>query len=180
MIIRDAKRSEFQSLAVLQIKSWRSVYRGIMPDAYLDDEIEDDLHTRWSKLDPTGDDLVLLADQGGIAGFITIWCKPDPFIDNLHVDPDLRSKGIGESLMRASAERLLQSGYDRVSLYVAAQNQRAAAFYRRLGGHFGEVERLHQENGGPVEAIEVVWDDLAELAAPESASGANQTAWSNH
>ena len=164
VIIRDADRAEFGALAALQTRSWRDVYRGIMPDSYLDDEIEHDLASRWDALDPSGDDLVLVADQARIRGFVTVWCKPDPFIDNLHVDPGERSQGIGRLLMQATAKRLVENGYQRVSLYVAAQNQRAADFYRRLGGQFGEVEQKHQQHGGPIEAIEVVWNDLPGLA----------------
>ncbi len=165
LIIRDAERSEFPELAALQIRSWRDVYRGIMPDAYLDDEIESDLHARWDALRPSDDDLVLIADQGGIRGFITVWCKPHPFVDNLHVEPGERSKGTGQRLMQAMAHRLIENGYDRASLYVAARNHRAAAFYRKLEGRFGHVEHLHQEHGGAVDAIEVVWEDLTRLAA---------------
>ena len=164
LTIRDAKRSEFPDLAALQIRSWRDVYRGIMPDTYLDDEIEDDLGARWNTLDPSGDDLVLVADDGVIRGFITVWCKPDPFVDNLHVAPGGRSNGIGRRLMQSAADRLVQKGYQRLSLYVAAQNPRAAAFYRQLGARLGDVEHLHQHHGGSVDAIEVVWDDLTKLA----------------
>jgi len=167
LIIRDAEQSEFPALAALQIRSWRDVYRGIMPDAYLNDEIEDDLDARWAQLRPSGNDLVLIADQGFIGGFITVWCKPDPFIDNLHVEPGKRSKGTGRRLMQTTAERLMENGYDKVSLYVAARNHRAAAFYRKLGGRFGDVERMHQQNGGAVDAIEVVWDNLAKLAGTD-------------
>jgi ribosomal protein S18 acetylase RimI-like enzyme len=162
--IRDAKKSEFPALAALQTRSWRDVYRGVLPDRYLDQEIEDDLSRRWEVLQPSGDDLVLVADRAGLLGFVTVWCKPDPYIDNLHVEPGRRSGGVGELLMRTAARRLLQCGYDRVSLYVAAKNERAANFYRRLGGRFGEIERLHQENGGDVDAISVLWTDLTELA----------------
>ncbi|MGI9510505.1 MAG: GNAT family N-acetyltransferase [Geminicoccaceae bacterium] len=167
LIIRDAKQSEFPALAALQIRSWRNVYRGILADDYLDNEIEQDLGDRWAALQPSGDDLVLVADQDGIVGFVTVWCKPHPYIDNLHVEPGGRSRGIGRRLMQAAADRLIQNGYDRVSLYVAAQNRRAAAFYRNLGGRFGDIERLHQEHGGDVEAIEVVWEGLAGLAAAD-------------
>jgi len=164
LVIRDAEPSEFSVLADLQIRSWRNVYRGIMSDTYLDDEIEEDMHARWQSLRPEGKDLVLVADQGGIRGFITVWCQPDPFIDNLHVDPGERSRGVGRRLMQTAAKRLLQNGFARVSLYVAAQNQRAANFYCGLEGRFGEVETKHQQQGGTVEAIEVVWDDLPGLA----------------
>lgn len=164
LIIRDAERSEFPALAALQIRSWRDVYRGIMPDAYLDDEIDRDLNARWEALRPGGDDLVLIADEGGIRGFVTVWCQPQPFIDNLHVEPGKRSEGIGSRLMRAAAHRLLQNRYERVSLYVAAKNHRASAFYRKLGGRFGDVQSVHQQFGGNVDAIEIVWDDLPALA----------------
>ena len=165
LVVRDAERSEFPALAALQIRSWRDVYRGIMPDAYLDDEIEDDLTARWENLEPSGDDLVLVADDGRIRGFITVWCKPNPYIDNLHVDPGGRARGVGALLMKETARRLLQARYDHVSLYVAAGNHRAAEFYRRLGGRFGAIESVHQQFGGDVDAIEVVWDDLDTLAA---------------
>lgn len=167
LIIRDADMSEFSELSALQIRSWRDVYRGIMPDRYLDDEIEADMAARWGALRPSGDDLVLVAADRRIKGFITVWCKPDPYIDNLHVEPSERSGGIGRRLMQAAAGRLMASGYGHVSLYVAAGNHRAADFYRALGGRFGEVEQVHQQFGGAVDAIEVVFDDLATLAGSD-------------
>ena len=163
MIIRDADPSEFEQLAWLQIRSWRDVYRGVMADWYLDDEIEKDLLTRWAELTPEGDDLILVADDGGIKGFVTIWCQPDPFIDNLHVEPGLRSKGTGSLLMQKTAARLIEAGYDAVYLYVAAENERAMAFYRKLGGRFGEVEQYQHRHGQNVNAIKVTFDDLRAL-----------------
>lgn len=163
MIIRDAEQAEYQDLAWLQIRSWRDVYRGIMPDWYLDEGIEKDQLTRWAELRPKGDDLILVAEDDGIIGFVTIWCQPDPFIDNLHVEPGLRSKGTGGQLMRATASRLIDKGHDSVHLYVAAENPRAIAFYRGLGGLFGEVEQLEHRHGDNVDAIKVIWDDLPAL-----------------
>ncbi len=167
LVVRDAEHHEFAALAALQIRSWRDVYRGTMPDSYLDREIEGDLSSRWQALEPGQDDLILVADQGGIRGFITVWCQPNPYIDNLHVEPGERSRGIGRRLMQVTAQRLIDNGYDRVSLYVAANNLRAADFYRNLGGCFGQVEFVEQRYGGGVDAIEVVWDDLARLAGPD-------------
>ena len=164
MMIRDARPDEFEDLARLQIRSWRSVYRGIMPDWYLDDAIEEDQLTRWANLKPDANDLILVADDGGIKGFVTVWCQPDPYVDNLHVDPDQRSKGTGRRLMRSVASRLIENAYDDVYLYVAAQNQRAAAFYRELDGTFGDIETLEQGKVGKVDAIKVTWTDLQKLS----------------
>lgn len=164
MMIRDAKPAEFEDLAWLQIRSWRSVYRGIMPDWYLDEGIEDDQLTRWADLKPGDNDLILVADDDGIKGFVTVWCQPDPFVDNLHVEPGLRSKGTGGRLMRAVAARLIENGYDNVYLYVAAKNPRAITFYQKLDGSFGEVEALEHGHGETVDAIKVTWTDLQILS----------------
>ncbi len=163
MLIRDADVSEFEKLAWLQIRSWRDVYRGIMPDWYLDDAIETDQLTRWVELQPKGNDMVLVADDDGIKGFVTIWCQPDPFIDNLHVEPGLRSNGTGGLLMREVATRLIKVGYDFVYLYVAAKNERAMAFYRSLGGEFGEMEQFEHRHGERIDAIKVTFRDLPKL-----------------
>jgi ribosomal protein S18 acetylase RimI-like enzyme len=164
MIVRDADPTEYTDLAWLQIRSWRDAYPGIMPDWYLKDGIEQDLLTRWAELEPAGDDLVLVADDDGIKGFVTVWCKPDPFIDNLHVEPGLRSKGTGARLMRVSAARLIEQGHDSVDLLVAAHNHRAVAFYRRMGGQFGEVEQIIHRHGEPTDVMKVTWNDLPSLA----------------
>ncbi len=164
MIIRDAKPSEYQALAWLQIRSWRSVYRGIMPDWYLDEGIEEDQLTRWANLAPAGDDMILVAEDDGLLGFVTVWCRPNPFIDNLHVAPGLRSKGTGKLLMRGVANRLIAAGHNHVSLSVAAENVRAITFYQRLEGSFGEVEALEHGHLGPVNAIRVTWSDLKGLS----------------
>jgi ribosomal protein S18 acetylase RimI-like enzyme len=165
MNIRDADPAEYEALAWLQIRSWRSIYQGVMPDWYLNDAIEKDQLERWAAMAPKDGDLILVAaDDDGIKGFITCWRQQGPFIDNLHVEPDLRSKGTGGRLMRATAARLIEAGCDQVYLYVAAQNPRAVEFYRRLNGAFGEVEQLEHRFGDNVDAIKVTWTDLPGLA----------------
>ncbi len=162
--IRRAQALEFPTLARLQIRSWQDAYRGILADDYLDHRVEPDLLARWAEIRPAGDDLILVAEQDGITGFLTVWCRPAPFIDNLHVVPSRRSEGIGQRLMQAAAAQLVDRGYTTVHLWVAAGNHRAIAFYRRLGGRLGQrqIQRLY---GQDIAAIEVTWDDLAGLAA---------------
>jgi ribosomal protein S18 acetylase RimI-like enzyme len=146
MQIRPAAEADFAAIAELQIRSWQDAYRGILPDAYLDGPVEADLRRHWTAARPQAGDLVLVAaaDQA-LVGFITVWCRPDPFIDNLHVDPALRSGGIGARLLHAAMAELRARGHGRVWLYVAAANRRAIAFYERQGGQPGppQVQHLH-------------------------------------
>jgi len=65
-----------------------------------------------------------------------------PEINALEVFPDdMRSRGIGTSLIGAVERRVRASGFGQVGLGVADDNPRAAALYLRLG--FGESEPSH-------------------------------------
>ncbi len=54
-------------------------------------------------------------------------------VDQISVNPEARSKGCGTALMQAAAELAQARGLKRVVLGVWTFNQRAIAFYERLG-----------------------------------------------
>ena len=95
MQIRPAEASDMDTVAALHAASWRASYRGMLPDAYLDNEVGDDVQRQWQGAVIAPNDVVLVASDPNIVGFIAVWCRPDPFIDNLHVDPQRRSEGVG-------------------------------------------------------------------------------------
>ena len=37
MIIRQAKRSDIENIASVQVRSWNTTYRGLLPDEIIDD-----------------------------------------------------------------------------------------------------------------------------------------------
>jgi diamine N-acetyltransferase len=54
-------------------------------------------------------------------------------VDNISVEPDYRSQGVGEALMEQVYVLAREEGIQRVTLTVWAFNERAIAFYERLG-----------------------------------------------
>lgn len=163
--IRMARRRDLAELARLHARSWRDSYRGLLPDDYLDNQIDQEMHRHWTEARIEPDDLVLVAEQqnGGILGFIAVWCRPDPFIDNLHVATDGRSQGVGTRLMAAAARCLLERGQSTAFLWVFEDNRRAVAFYERLGGK--RTDRMIKPVfGNDVVQIKLEWTDLAELS----------------
>ena len=164
MEIRTAIDSDRAPIAALHAASWRDAYRGIFPDDYLRDQAADDLQERWRTAEIRPQDLVLVAiDNGHLVAFIGVWCRPDPFIDNLHVQPAIRSKGIGRQLMIEAARRLQAAGHQTAYLYVLTQNAKALRFYERLGGQ----RRERSEGilfGAASPRYRIVWPDLARLA----------------
>jgi hypothetical protein len=165
-LIRAATLADAPLIAGLHAASWRSTYRGQLPDAYLDHAVDRDrlLHWRAVLADPRPDDLVLLhgssgfaAVRGGTPGFGAL-------LDNLHVDPLLRGGGIGAALLAAVARRLAARGEAAMHLWVFDANARAEKFYRRHGA-VADGCRTVEFFGAPVPETRLVFRDLAGLGA---------------
>jgi ribosomal protein S18 acetylase RimI-like enzyme len=163
--IRAAMPADADALAALHAASWRSSYRGILSDATLGPDLDEERRRHWrAKLGGAGrDDLVLMADD---LAFITVWAKGDPgfgaYIDNLHVHPERRGGGIGRRLLQEAARRLALRGERRAYLWVFDANVRTVEFYLRLGGEI--VERGFDEiDGVKVPHSRVVWRDIESL-----------------
>ena len=84
---------------------------------------------------------VLIAEvDGEEAGFAlffhnysTFLAKPGLYLEDLYVRPSFRGQGIGEKLLRELATLALTRGCGRLEWWVLDWNEKAIAFYRRLG-----------------------------------------------
>lgn len=160
MHIRPARHEDIPAIAAVQAASWKNAYRGMLSDRYLEDEVSHDLLRHWQAVEIRSSDVVLVTEEvGEIVGFIAIWCNPEPFIDNLHVLPRWRSKGMGRLLMQAATQKLIRLGHSTAYLWVLEENRRAREFYEGLGGVC--VERADKpifEHALP--CFKIAWTDL--------------------
>jgi len=161
--IRRAEQQDRPRLAAVQAASWKDAYRDVLPADYLAGELDADLDRHWQSIDLTEDDVVLVAEAGEVTGFIAVWVRPDPYVDNLHVRPGLRSKGVGRRLMVAAAERLMAAGHTTAYLWVVAGNDRAIDFYERLGGVRTE-QAMQPLFDNLVLNYRIEWNDLSGIA----------------
>lgn len=169
-MIRDANANDAAAIADLHLRSWRSAYRGIVDNAYMDGALAGEMTDRWRNVfaGARTHSLILVAEQdGALAGFIAIWPETDSpdtaYIDNLHVDPDRRGGGVGRRLLAEAARRLPQLGFNGAALWVFAENSGAVRFYERLNGR--AAARTRKPVGGRlIEGIRMVWGDLDQLA----------------
>ena len=116
----------------------------------------------WSAIEIRSEDIVLIAEKDTPIGFIAVWCRPSPFIDNLHVSPSYRSNKVGTALMAAVAELLISRGHKTAYLWVFEANSKAIRFYERLGG----VQKERAERavlGYDVLSRKIEWYDLASI-----------------
>ncbi|WP_052249675.1 GNAT family N-acetyltransferase [Tateyamaria sp. ANG-S1] len=157
--VRDAEPSDARALAALHAKSWRASYGPYVPKEALGAPLDVNMRARWDTW--PADRLILLAEEGGaVLGFAAVVRGAVPLLDNLHVDPDARSTGIGARLLSMVAARLQGEGSTALRLIVIADNARARHFYVRMGGQEGPAldDTLL---GAPVRMVPFRWSGAA-------------------
>jgi ribosomal protein S18 acetylase RimI-like enzyme len=162
MKIRPAAKSDLEAIAALHIESCTDAYSHIFPAGFLEGRLPESLRSHWRAVEIKGEDVVLVAEEKCLIGFIAVWCRPAPFIDNLHVRPSYRSKKIGTALMAAVVEQLISRGHKTAYLWVFDSNSRAISFYESLGGV--EKERAARSVFGyDVMSRKIEWDDITSI-----------------
>jgi GNAT superfamily N-acetyltransferase len=156
LMLRFAGPGDVDAIAALHAESWRSSYRGMFPDAFLDGEIHAERRQHWDRrlrTEPGPDQGVLVATAGGAClGFICIYLQAEPawgpLLDNLHVRPDCKGMGIGQRLIQEGLAWVRAQGpFDRWHLWVVEDNAPARRFYEHLGWLPGE-RAVHLAPGG--------------------------------
>lgn len=142
--IRHAIRDDARQLAEIAEATFRATFAAVNAPEHMA------LHCRNSYgvelqareiADPNM--LTLLCEhQGGLIGFAQLRWAAAPAcvvarspgeIQRLYVVSDWHGQGIAQALMRACIDEMQQRGSDAVWLGVWEHNQRAIAFYRKLG-----------------------------------------------
>jgi ribosomal protein S18 acetylase RimI-like enzyme len=156
-------QEDLAAVATIQVASWRDAYAGVLPADYLAEQVQRDLRAHWEQQEIDPQDVVLVADTAeGPVGFVAVWCRPSPFVDNLHVLPSMRSSGIGAALMRAAVGRLVALGHSTAYLWVFESNVAAIRFYERLGAAKTGRERKEFFGQG-VPCVRMDWRDLTSV-----------------
>jgi len=168
--IRPAGPGDADAIAGLHAASWRSAYRGVFSDAYLDGNILEERRRHWREcLDtrPRPDRGVLIAVEADDdpVGSICICLDAEPawgpLLDNLHVRPDRKGGGIGRRLVEAGAAWVKARGpYTQWHLWVIESNTPA----RRVYEHLGWVARDRGTHVAPDGTEYAVWRYTRRLA----------------
>ncbi|WP_269716945.1 GNAT family N-acetyltransferase [Caulobacter sp. NIBR2454] len=171
MDIRWANSGDAETVALLHTTSWRDAYASILSPEFLAGPIEQDRLDFWASRFASGrpEQAIFLAEeQRSPVGFVCVLGDDDAMfgslIDNLHVAPPYRGRGVGEQLLSKAASWISDaSASSGIYLWVFEANVAGRRFYARLGGK--EVERsvsaLPSAKGQAV--LRVTWDSAAAL-----------------
>lgn len=170
--LRSATEADAADVAAIHTASWRNAYAGILAPEFLNGDIESDRLELWSRrlADRPPSQLVDVALDvtGPMVAFICSYRDVDPrwgsLVDNLHVLPGLRRRGIGEKLLQGIVEQLAARDPDSgLHLWVFEANLAALHFYHRLGGRVVEKHTSEIPAAGGKPVLRVHWPKLSEF-----------------
>lgn len=154
--IRPARAEDAEAIADLHAASWRSAYRGMFSDAYLDGDVATERRRQWVRrlrMEPRPDQGVFIAvEDDSCVGFLCVFLDAEPawgpLLDNLHVRPDRKGQGIGQALIRAGLAWMRTRGaFDRWHLWVLEDNTPTRRVYEHLGWQPQERAIHHAPDG---------------------------------
>ncbi len=171
--IRLAAPADVPDVARVHVASWRSTYRGIVPDDVLDNLNVDRRAEGWqAALDsaPAQGRVILVAETeaDGVIGFASAGPEreSDPRYRSelyaIYLLDTAQGRGIGGRLVRAAASWLLEQGHEAMLVWVLRDNP-ARGFYERLGGVYLR-EKPITVGSAILSELCFGWADLRELA----------------
>ena len=167
MLIRIAEINDATAISVVHIDTWKTTYRGMVPDYIIDglDYVKN--NERWRQTLSQGEDkrtFVAIEANEKIVGFATAGpnrngqYKFDGELYAIYILKHYQGQGFGRGLVNAVAKWLLSNGCHSMILWVLRENP-ARYFYEALGGKFITTEMVEIGNSF-LDEVSYGWDDL--------------------
>ncbi len=166
--IRPAKASDAPGIARVHVETWRTAYRGIVPQQYLDALDASARAERWQDEIAKGDSYLFVAEEADtVCGFIGGGIVResiqgyDAEIYAIYVLAQAQQRGIGTRLASSLADTLVQRGFARLMVWVLADNP-CRNFYTHLGGVAFSQKPIQI---GDAQLVEVAygWESIGKL-----------------
>jgi ribosomal protein S18 acetylase RimI-like enzyme len=170
--IRLATIADAPSIAIVHVDTWRSAYRGIIPDAYLDNLSYERRTNFWHQAiaHPANATFVYVAEDATdrIVGFASGGPPQSEQPDYqgelwaIYVLQEHQGQGIGRQLVKAIARELISRSMSSMLLWVLKDNEPSRRFYESLGGRFIK-EQQFELGGATLTEVGYGWPDITVL-----------------
>ncbi|MEW8995843.1 GNAT family N-acetyltransferase [Clostridium sp.] len=150
--IRYATFDDAKVLGEIHSKSWKSAYRGIVPNKILDNitSSKREIYFKKALSEKWEEDAIIFKEDLPI-GLICIGkCRDDDKkelsgeIWGIYLLPQYWSMGVGVELIQWGINELRKRSYKEITLWVLEENMRARKFYEKIGFyHDGIVKEIN-------------------------------------
>ncbi|MCM3770210.1 MULTISPECIES: GNAT family N-acetyltransferase [Priestia] len=166
-MIRQGRIGDEAGIANVHVNSWKSTYKGLVPDSFLDSLNAEKRKALWKK--QLESNSVFVAEENGqIVGFASYGKertkKYPSYIGELsamYLLAEHQRKGIGKALMHEVAQELVNQNIHTMLTWAFEQNS-ACHFYEALGGK--RIDRADVIiDGRSLSEVAFGWDTLKNL-----------------
>ena len=168
-MVRSAAVQDAAPIARAHVEAWRTTYRGLLPDEFLDSLSEEHYTERWRRVIGDGSSRVFVVEEGGeIVGFASGGREragETGFSGELfaiYVVARAQRQGSGRELVRAVAGALRDMGLPDMIVWVLRDNAPARGFYERLGGAYVRTQPI-TIGSATLEEVSYGWHSLADI-----------------
>jgi ribosomal protein S18 acetylase RimI-like enzyme len=176
-MVRPAAPEDAAEIARVHVATWRSAYRGLLPDDFLASLSEAHYTERWRRVIGDGSSRVFVVEAGrrppgqtnGVAGFASGGREragETGFAGELYalyVLDEAQRRGYGRELVRAVAGALHELHLPDMIVWVLRDNGPARAFYERLGGTYVRAQPI-TIGTTTLEEVSYGWRSLDEIS----------------
>jgi len=167
--IRTAIPEDAASIARVQVETWRTTYRGVVPDDYLAGLSAEERTPRWREHLNSAEHILVAECNGAVVGFIDggpireAISDYDAELYAIYLLLQFQRTGIGSTLLIELAYRLEEAAFRSMVVWLFEANA-AARFYERSGAvRIGAKER---EVGGVwLPVVAYGWQSLRSILA---------------
>ena len=172
--IRPATEQDAASIAHVHVESWRTTYKGIVPESYLARLDETERTAGWHERIVSGMPIFVAIQQNDTAGTVVGFISGGPIrepIDGhdaelytIYLLQHVQRRGIGTALLRKLASRLDDDGFKNLIVWVLEDNA-SSSFYGKSGALRISSRQIEIE-GALLPVAAYGWPTLSSILSP--------------
>ncbi|MCM3172930.1 GNAT family N-acetyltransferase [Paenibacillus sp. MER 99-2] len=171
MQIREATIHDAEGIAKVHVDSWRTTYKGIIPEEFLKNLSYEQRTELWINNIKRTDSFVVIAEntEGEIIGFADCWKRetntiPDSGdLTSIYILDEYQGQGVGKELLKHLFFRFNSLGYQKIFVDVLEDNK-TRFFYEYYGAHLSTSVQI-KIGGKILNELIYEWDNVDEVLA---------------
>ncbi len=171
MKIRIATVSDAEGIAKVHVDSWRTTYKGIIPDEFLSKLSYEQRTELWIRNISNAGNYVIIAEntEGKIIGFATLGKRETNTVANstdltsIYLLEEHQGKQVGKALLKQLFLKVKQQGYQKVFVDVLEENK-TRNFYEHYGATLCKTVQINI-GGKLLNELIYEWDNVEDVLA---------------
>ncbi|MDV2581808.1 GNAT family N-acetyltransferase [Alkalibacillus haloalkaliphilus] len=149
MKIREANISDASGIGKVHVDSWRTTYKGIVPDDFLNNLTYEKREKLWINNISAQDQYIIVAEDesGQIVGFasggkrVTNVQENAGDLTSIYILEEFQGQGVGTKLMKDMFAYFREVGYNTIFVEVLKSNE-TKFFYEAFGAVYHEAKTI--------------------------------------